>query len=229
MRPATLGLLVGLIVVSGSRGTATAQEAAPGDTAGARGGRTSWLGRPAVGAQVGYSRSDLALAGGGSVITSRHGALTGVFLQFPLGTALAIRPELLFALKGGQAVVSVNGVPNDIDTELAYLELPLLLRAALPTGAVRPVLFAGSALALRIGCDFSRIQRTDSSRVTCGRDDTSEVRQWDLGLVGGAGVEFRLRRATMALEARYTMGIRQVLESVDLKNRAFGVTLGLTF
>jgi hypothetical protein len=42
-------------------------------------------------------------------------------------------------------------------------------------------------------------------------------------------MEFRLRRATMSLEARYTVGTRTVLQGVDLKNRAFGVTLGLTF
>ena len=94
---------------------------------------------------------------------------------------------------------------------------------------MRPVLFAGPALALRIGCDFRFTDPTSSNRSTCGVDNISGLRGWDVGLVGGAGAEFRLRRATMALEARYTAGVRTVLEGLDLKNRAFGVTLGLTF
>jgi len=203
---------------------AAAQEVAP-DSA-VRAGRTSWLGRPAVGAQVGYSRSNLALAGG-DLLSSRQGALTGAFLHFPLGSVLAIRPELLFSLKGGRIAAPVDQAEFDI--ELAYLELPLLARAVLPTGNVRPTLFGGPALALRIGCDFRLTTPTDTVRATCGRDNLSTVRPWDFGVVGGAGAEFRLRRATMAVEARYTLGARSVLDDVDLKNRAFSLTLGLTF
>ena len=55
------------------------------------------------------------------------------------------------------------------------------------------------------------------------------VRSWDFGLVAGGGVEKRLRRATIALEARYTMGTRSILEDVELNNRAFGLVLAVTF
>jgi hypothetical protein len=39
----------------------------------------------------------------------------------------------------------------------------------------------------------------------------------------------RLRRATVALEARYTAGTRSILEGVALKNRSFGLVLALLF
>jgi hypothetical protein len=42
-------------------------------------------------------------------------------------------------------------------------------------------------------------------------------------------VEKRLRRATIGLEARYTMGTRSILEDVELQNRAFGLVLAVTF
>ena len=53
--------------------------------------------RPAVGAVVGYSRSDL---GGPDAqrVRSRQGALTGVFLLAPLAGPVSLRPEILFAL-----------------------------------------------------------------------------------------------------------------------------------
>jgi hypothetical protein len=224
MRPSGLILILGVLAAP----PASAQEVAPGDTASTPESRAAaWYTRPAVGVQVGYSRTDLAVGEGGNLLTSRQGAITGAYLHFPLSDALAIRPELLFSLKGGSTVANVGGQSQAVDIELAYIELPLLLRASFPTGSVRPVLFAGPALAIQIGCDFSF---ADSVRSTCGQDSLPPlVRSWDFGLVGGGGIEKRLRRATIALEARYTVGTRSVLEDLELKNRAFGLLLAVTF
>ena len=222
MRPSGLVLILGVLAVAAR--AASAQETVPGDSASAQAARAvAWFTRPAVGVQVGYSRTDLALGGSGNLLNSRQGAITGVYLQFPVRDFLAIRPELLFSLKGGRAAATAQG---DVDIELAYLELPLLLRASIPTGALRPVLFAGPSVAIQIGCDFTF---SDTTRATCGQDRLTIVREWDFGLVGGGGVEMRLRRATVALEARYTVGTRSVLEGVELKNRSFGLVLALLF
>jgi len=102
----------------------------------------------------------------------------------------------------------------------------VLFRVSFPTGSIRPVLFGGPALAIQIGCDFSF---SDGTRSTCGQDSLNMVRSWDFGLVAGGGVEKRLRRATIALEARYTAGTRSILEDVDIRNRAFGLLLAVTF
>jgi hypothetical protein len=227
MRPSGLVHILG--VLAALAGPVSAQEVVPGDSASAQAARAAaWFTRPAVGVQVGYSRTDLALSGAGNLLESRQGAITGVYLQFPVRDFLAVRPELLFSLKGGRTVATGQA---DIDIELAYLELPLLLRVSIPTGSLRPVLFAGPALAIQIGCDFTSTLSTDSIRATCGQDSISltNVRGWDFGVVGGGGVEMRLRRATIALEARYTAGTRSILDDVALKNRSFGLVLALLF
>jgi hypothetical protein len=226
MRPSGLVFILG--VLAAAAGGASAQEVVPGDSASAQAARAAaWFTRPAVGVELGYSRTDFALGGGGNLLASRQGAISGVYLQFPMRDYLAVRPELLFSLKGGRTIATVGGQPGDIDVELAYLELPLLLRASIPTGALRPVLFAGPSVAFQIGCDFTF--HTDLTRATCGQDSLTNVPEWDFGLVGGGGVEMRLRRATIALEARYTVGTRSVLEGVALKNRSFGLLLALLF
>jgi outer membrane protein with beta-barrel domain len=225
MRPSGLILILGVLAAASP---GSAQEVVPGDSASTAASRAAaWYTRPAVGVQVGYSRSDLALGGGGSLLTSRQGAITGVYLQFPLNDVFAIRPELLFSLKGGSTVATIGSEgEQNIDIELAYIELPVLFRVSFPTGSVRPVLFGGPAMAIQVGCDFSF---SDSVRSTCGQDNLSIVRGWDFGLVGGGGVEKRLRRAIIALEARYTAGMRSIVEGVDLKNRAFGLVFAVTF
>ena len=221
MRPSGLILIIGVLAAASP---VSAQEVVPGDSTSAASRAAAWYTRPAAGVEVGYSRTDLALSGAGN-LTSRQGAVTGAYLHFPLGDALAIRPELLFSLKGGSTASDITG-GESIDIELAYIELPVLLRASFPTGSVRPVLFAGPALAIQIGCDFSF---ADAVRSTCGQATLPRVRGWDFGLVGGGGVEKRLRRATLALEARYTVGTRSILEGVKLTNRAFGLVLAVTF
>ena len=205
--------LLGLAVLVLSLGTATGAAAQR---------------RATVGAQVGYSRADL-VGRDAEQIQSRQGALSGVFLQAPLGRFLALRPELLFSLRGGRTEVGVEGAgPAVLDIELAYLELPVLLRFA-PPGRVRPVLFAGPAPALQIGCDFSFVFPTDSARVTCGRDQLTVVREWDVGLVAGGGIEWRFVQAALAIEARYTAGMRSILDDVQIRNRGMGLLLALTF
>lgn len=228
MRPSGLMLIIGVLAAAPP---VSAQEVVPGDSSSTAASRAAaWYTRPAAGVEVGYSRTDLALGGGGNLLTSRQGAITGAYLQFPLHDIFAIRPELLFSLKGGSTVATIEGQgEGNIDIELAYIELPVLFRVSFPTGSIRPVLFGGPALAIQIGCDFSFDLPSDSTRSTCGQDNLTTVRSWDFGLVGGGGVEKRLRRATIALEARYTAGTRSILEDVELKNRAFGLVLAVTF
>jgi hypothetical protein len=184
--------------------------------------------RSAVGATVGYSRSDI---GGSDAqgVRSRQGALSGVFLHFPYGRSLAVRPELLFALKGGRTLADIEGGGSaTLDIELAYLELPVLAHLTVPAGRWRPVLFAGPAPALQIGCDLEVVVEPEPVRVTCNEADIT-FREWDLGLVAGGGLEARLNRATLALEARYTLGLRSILQDLQVNNRAFALLLAVTF
>jgi hypothetical protein len=185
--------------------------------------------RPAVGAQVGYSRSDL---GGPDAerVQSRQGALTGVYLQAPLGGPFAVRPEVLFALKGGRAQASVEGGGSvELDIGLAYIEVPVLLRVGVPHGRFRPMLFGGPAPALQIGCDLQVVDPTTPVRAACDETNLPPFRQFDIGIVVGGGLEVRWPQSALSLEARYTSGLRSVLDEVDVRNRAVGVVLALTF
>jgi hypothetical protein len=184
--------------------------------------------RPAVGAEVGYSRSDL---GGANAlrVESRQGALTGVYLQIPVKAPVFLRTEVLFALKGGRTQVVVDsGATRDLDIGLAYIEVPVLLRLAATRGRFRPVVFAGPAPSLQIGCDLQVIDPNAPVSATCAETDV-RFRQFDIGVVGGGGVEIRWPQSALALEARYTAGLRSVLPGVTARNRAFGVVLALTF
>jgi hypothetical protein len=193
---------------------------------------------PAAGAEVGYSRADL-IGANADIVESKQGAVTGVYLHFPVSTVVAIRPELLFSLRGGRTVVGIAGTDDlgVIDLELSYLELPLLARLVWPRGQVRPAVFGGPTVGLRIGCDLLTFTPADTARSTCGEEeedpgfvDVEQIRGWDLGWVAGAALELHLPRTTLSVQGRYTEGLRSVVETgIDLKNRGAAVLFGLTF
>jgi hypothetical protein len=183
--------------------------------------------RASVGGEVGYSRSDLAGADA-ERIRSRQGALTGVYMQLPLAGPFSIRPEILFALKGGRVQADVTG-GGELDIGLAYIEVPVLLRAGPRRGRFRPVVFGGPAPALQIGCDVQVADPNTPNRATCAETALPAFRSFDVGIVAGGGLEVRWPQSALALEARYTTGLRSVLNDVDVKNRSFGVVLSLTF
>jgi hypothetical protein len=184
--------------------------------------------RASVGAEVGYSRSDL---GGPDAqqLRSRQGALTGVYLDLPIRGGFGVRPELLFALKGGRAETAGEGGTTLLDIELAYVEMPLLVRLQWPRGRYRPVIFGGPAPAVQIGCDLRVVLPGQEVRATCADPTVTLFRDLDFGLVAGGGVEARFSQAALALEARYTTGLRSALTTADVRNRALGVLLALTF
>ncbi len=183
-----------------------------------------------MGAQVGYSRADL-IGESSSAVSSRQGAITGVYLHLPLASVLSLRPAVLFSLKGGRTLAQIDttGTIALVDIELAYLELPILARATLPRGKYRPAVFGGPSAGLQIGCNFLVITDTTTT-VTCGQEGVGGIREWDIGWIAGAAIEMHLPRTTLVLEGRYSVGFRSVIEgAVDLRNRGMAVLFGLTF
>ena len=147
------------------------------------------------------------------------------YLMAPISRALSFRPELLFSLKGGRTQTG----SALLDIELAYLEIPLLAKFSFSRRRFRPVIFAGPAPSLQIGCDVQFIAADQASRSTCGEGSFSLFRTFDFGIVAGGGVEVRWPQSALALEARYTAGLRSILDESDVRNRAYGLVLALTF
>lgn len=185
-----------------------------------------------VGVQIGYSRADL---GGhdGERLQSRQGALAGAYLTGRLGSRLAIQPELLFALKGGRLLAALEGGGTaPLDIELAYIEIPVLAKVAIIPGHSRlhPVLFGGPAPSLRIGCDVELGLDPAPLRAACEDISGFAFKRADLGAVMGGGIQLDWAETALALEVRYTLGLRSILESgSDVRNRQLGVMLALNF
>ena len=156
----------------------------------------------------------------------RPGPVAGVWFGVPLTTRFPFQAEVLFSEKGVRFDGRAVGLDSDVDIRIRYLEIPLLARANFGPVSARSrtfVVVAGAAPAFRLS---ARDKAT-----LAGREHTLDRKdQWkpfDLGLVGGVGVEF----GRALIEARYTHGIPHINEDDNgeedrARNRVFSVTAG---
>lgn len=189
-----------------------------------------------LGAQIGYSRSDL---GGpdGDPFESREGSQVGLLMNLRLSRAVAVQPELTFSLKGGRTRVTVEDAEGGgsseqpLDIELAYIEVPLLARVSVPfrTDRIRPVAFAGPVPAVKLGCDLDLLLTGSPLRAPCDDLGDVEFNDFDFGMLVGAGLEIQWADGGLALELRRTIGLRSIVEGSDVRNRTWAVTLGVAF
>lgn len=181
-------------------------------------------------------------------LESRGGATFSQFLEDPgakqktgfagsiafhlgLNDWLTFQPELGYVMKGTSYGTEVDPVigedvyPGTFEILYAadYIEAPLLMRARLRGGMVRPHLVAGPVIGWKVVEKFRLL----------GTDDLSgegiAMRPFDLAVAGGLAFEFGPADRCLTLEARYTRGMVDALKDEyigTVKNQDLRVTLG---
>lgn len=158
------------------------------------------------------------------------GTAVGAFVTMGVGRRLAIEPQLLMVEKGVKSEES--GLTATV--KLSYLQLPLLAKVRFPMdpeGRTAAFLFAGPAVAYRIGCRLKLAQAGNELNAGCDTDaEADAVRSFDSSLIFGVGADFG--RTTVSL--RYDLGLTRLDQSADandVKNRALillaGVKMGM--
>ncbi len=184
-------------------------------------------GNTGLGFEIGYSRASFAPRG---ITGAREGSLIGGFVSQRLSGPLSAQIELLFTTKGGSLPASTPAGPARATVQLVYVELPLLARVALPLGRVRPVLLGGGSYALSVGCEFELQVAGAFGQARCDQPGTGlELAGADLSAILGGGVEYAWRSSALRLELRRFIGLRDVVEGTEGKNRVWVVLFGITF
>ncbi len=166
---------------------------------------------------------------------------------------VSIVPEIYYAEKGTRfsdqirALQTFNpdltpGIDNyELEFNLAYIEVPVLLRLNLPflsTNVVHPYIGAGPVFAWRIECNFSFTSGDVevTARDCADRnfpDAETAFKEADRGYVINSGIDFQVPFiGTLTLDARYTRGLERVRESAinnDIQNQSFTLMLGYTY
>ena len=180
-----------------------------------------------VGVKAGVNFASLTPEEDESPDTSwRRGLVAGGWIRMPVGDGFSLQAEGLFAEKGVRFNISPLGIEGSADVRIRYVEVPVLARgdSGRPASGVRGFVTGGVAPAFKVS---ARGTTDAAGGVSDTRDIGDDVRSYDLGLVGGAGIQ--VGRAL--IEARYTHGLRHI--NVDdngdedrIKNRVFSLTFG---
>ena len=116
--------------------------------------------------------------------------------------------------------------------EVDYIEIPLLLKLAIPTGgSVSVHFFGGPSLAFEVGCSLEAEEGGVEVSIDCdGSELEGEVESFDFGATGGAGIDIDVGGGrSLSLDAFYTFGFADVTTTDDVQNRVFTVQAGLAF
>ncbi|WP_306643319.1 outer membrane beta-barrel protein [Sanyastnella coralliicola] len=148
------------------------------------------------------------------------GSRLGVSLNLAPTPTFSIEPQFLVTNKGADVLTS-NGVQQ---IRLDYAELPILFNLRLPIGeTIYPKVFIGPYVATRISEEQVYLSNLDD--VDPQYNDIS-VKDGDMGIVFGGGIELILNRLIIGATARYDYGVVRIGTSEftpDLKNRVFTV------
>lgn len=177
----------------------------------------------------GLNFSRLALSNGNALDNAKKRTMFagGAFLTIGIGQILAIQPEVLFTMKGTKASnPTQNFTTGDLTLSMDYIQIPLLVKGYIPLGnpQIRPVLFAGPAVAFLVNCRVGEdvvggTRSCDNGGPTIKSNDTS--------IIFGGGVDF-LRNFTA--QVRFDMGMTDVDEEQgSAKNRSVQLMIGYLF
>ena len=163
---------------------------------------------------------------------SRIGFCAGGFITFNITDMFAIQPEVLYTMKGTKYEEEILGETLKVWIKLDYLEIPVLVKIIVPTpGGVKPFLFAGPVLALKLSGKIKAEYAGESEEDDIEDED---MKSTDFGLVIGAGVDFGLGvpgTGKMTLDVRYSLGLSTIsaFEGDDVKNGVFSLMVGFSF
>jgi hypothetical protein len=148
--------------------------------------------------------------------SNRTGFAGGVFLNYD-ASLLGFQIGAQYAQKGVD--LEIDNVVNEFD--LAYLEIPAVVKLGIPLGVVKPSVFGGAGLGFNTGCDNS------------GEDCGDEFKSVDWIGIAGADVAIYLGSISLWADGRYHFGLSNISDASDvvgdLKNRNWTFQAGIGF
>ena len=182
-----------------------------------------------VGFKLGYTSSTLPQTSE-TPLPFTFGALSsfagGLSFESSLGF-ISIQPEILYVRMGGQYEVDEL---NSLEFRNDYIQVPVMLKLnIIPAGPIRPFLSGGAYGAYLIKA--KGVLEIDGEHT---EEDMSEnYERFDYGLVGGAGLAFKLPGISLSIEGRFNYGLQNLIKDPvpgdSMKNQCWMALAGISF
>lgn len=173
------------------------------------------------GLKGGIGFGSLNTEGGDAFETSPDpGGMLGGFVGVDIGAIVRLQPEAYWSVRR----FSATGVPTPFAVSSRGVEVPLLLQVRVPKArSTQAVLFSGPQFSV-IGTVEQRIGSTAT-------DISDQIRDRDVGVVFGAGLERVVNTGAFVVDVRAVIGTRNLAEAGEdsIKSRAIQLLVGYRF
>ncbi len=144
--------------------------------------------------------------------SARLGLIAGVYGSYDFHSIedkleLSIQPGIFYAMKGFRV--------DDLQVNLDYLELPVLIKARLPLNDFEPYLLLGPSFGINV------VRKSEIGGFTVSSDTMKN----DFGLIVGAGIDFE---QDLSFDIRANFGLVNIIES-DTRNQNHSVAFMLSY
>lgn len=128
---------------------------------------------------------------------------------------IGLAPQLLFARRGWDTEGFAFGQEFATEYRISYLELPILLRIAVPIGdVVAPKLLVGPHGALFLDGKATGGTTGPFLDATAGTDiDSEDVNDLQFGVTAGVGLDLNFNVVVLTSDVRYVRNFTQIFES----------------
>ncbi|HEX2934913.1 MAG TPA: porin family protein [Bacteroidales bacterium] len=154
----------------------------------------------------------------------------GFFAVIPTSQYFAIQPEINYIRKGRFEKETSMGVSNRIYSSANYLQIPLMIRYTAPSVFESPNTKLFLNTGIYDGILLHSERRIKIGDELAGKDQTSDYKGNDWGLIFGGGVQFPFRQFLVQFDLRYDMGLTKITNQNDnYTTKALSLTMGVKF
>ena len=152
------------------------------------------------------------------------GLQVGASYQIGVSRMFSVVPELNFAIKGGTLKAHNPVTINKSTLRFYTVEMPVFARLHIKQFYINAGPYAAYALGGRLKVNGSSDLAASSTKVSFG-SSPGELNRWDYGFQAGAGYNFKLKKSTLTLDARYGYGIANISNDINRYNRTLNISL----
>jgi len=163
---------------------------------------------------------------------TKRGLVGGVSLELGLIGGFSLQPEVLYVQKGTQFDFDIGGISGKLETRVDTIEIPLLLKFNLISGGPTiPSFYAGPFVGFITKAEnLIKLEGYPTER----EDIKDNLTSTEYGLTFGAGLVQSLGLVKITLDARYDLGLSNVIKEVEngpesVKTRTWLFMVGLSF
>jgi len=163
---------------------------------------------------------------------NKMGLVGGVFAELGLAKGFSLQPEVLYVQKGAKFSFSEGEITGTAKFNVDYVEIPLLLKYNLiSSGLTIPSVYAGPYFGFNTRARLVFEMEGYPSEYLELKD---EIKNTEFGLAFGAGLVQSLGLVKITLDARYDLGLSNVIKVVEngpesAKTRTWLFMVGVCF